>query len=195
MILVDLLLFGVFVAIAGACGGHHHHRTVSHLRCDLDEARGALGRRNRDDETWRPAHIAHRVEDLFETVEAARERHDWHCLHEVATPHGVEELQAFIRRGGRHHRHLEHVSIALCVDHPGDRDDEVLAMVEAYEPSCHDHARELWKLVRGHDRDWVVDCVFEGEAIRRELDAARQREQGLRGRVPRDDGSGAVRRI
>lgn len=194
MVGLELLSFALVVLLAGACGGHHHHSRVSHLTCERDEARGALGRRSRDDETWRPAHLSHRVHDIFDMVEDARLHHTTACLREVATPHGVDTVVADFRGGRYEGRELEHVAIAVAIDRPGDCDDEAYVTLETFEHDCHEHVAELWKLVRGHDRDWILDDVFRGNAMRQAIAEARSRSGPSRGQR-REDGAGAVRKL
>lgn len=189
--MLELVIFGAvfLMAVASACGGHHHHKRVSHLSCELEEARGALGRRNEDDRTWRPSHVLHRVDDLFHMVEEARHQHAAGFLHGWATPHGIQEVAASFRHGHCEPRHLEHASIALSVDRPGDCDDEVYALLEILEDHHH-HTMELWKLVRGHDRDWILDCIHRGDEIPRAIRAAKATSR------PRQGGdTGAVRKV
>jgi hypothetical protein len=185
----SLLFFMFLVMIAGACGGHHHHhRRVTHLSCELEETRGHLRRREEDDRTWRPAHILHRVEDIFGHVEEARMHHSAGCLHDVATAHGEAAVAREYSHGRCEPRGLEDVSLSLAVDRPGDCDDAAYVLLETVELDCDRHERELWRLVRGDHREWLLDNIFRGEMMLHELRAAKRalgREGGHTGAVRR----------
>ena len=197
--ILELIVLGV--RIAGACGNHHHHhKRTTHLSCELAEARGALGRRSDDDRTWRPSYLVHRAEAIFAHVEEARHEHATRCLLGYASPGGMDVVARDFRHGRCEPRDLEHVSIAACVDRPGDCDDAAYVLLELFEHDCHEHQMELWRLVRGeHHRDWVIDDVFRGAAIATEVRAAK-RAAGL-AHAGRSDGrgghggDGAVRKL
>ena len=136
------------------------------LAGELVGARTQLVARQREQDTWRPAHVQARVRAIFHAIEQARETADACHVEGFATPRGTSAFIAptLFKAGAMvaEPRRLDVVAIACVDDQPGAADDALWVTVQGLELRCDEPLEELWKLVRGRDGDWALDEVTAG---------------------------------